>query len=222
MFLDEGQNALATFGGKRYVPAPLPVPAAPALAAGALSNRAVSSAQFLGGGLAAGTYGYVLSYMWEEFEGPAGSEATVSWAGPSLGEVRLTLPALPAGVTGVNVYGRTPSGETLLARNAAGQLSAATFLDQGQPLDPQLPPPANCVFKRGGGRIHRIHVPGTGGTPGAVKVLDSADPTGAAPLATLFGPTTPAAGSITDVQAPCRAGMLVQFPAGMTLVLTYS
>jgi hypothetical protein len=222
MYLDEGQQALTTIGGKRYVPLPLPVPAAPGLAAAALGTRAASSSQFLGAGLAPGTYGYLLSYMWEDFEGPAGAEATTTWGGPGQGEVRITLPALPAGVTGVNVYGRTPAGETLLARDAAGQLSAGTFLDQGQPLDGQAPVPANSAFKRGGSRLHRIHVPGTGGTPGPVKVLDSADPTGAAALATLFGPTTPAAGSVADLQVPCRTGILVQFPAGMTLVLTYS
>ena len=110
----------------------------------------------------------------------------------------------------------------LLGRNAAGQLAAGTFLDQGQALDGQAQVPANSVFKRGPSRVHRIHVPGSGGTPGAVKVLDSADPTGASPLATLFGPTTPAAGSITDVQIPCKLGILVQYPAAMTFVVTYS
>src|SRR5579883_1338985 len=175
MYLDEGQQALITYGGKRYAPAPLRVPAAPTLAATALTSQAVSSSQFLGPGLGTATYGYRLSYMWEDVEGPAGPEATVAWAGPGQGEVRITLPILPAGVTGVNIYGRTASGETLLARNAVGQLSPSTFLDQGQALDPQLPVPANSVFKRGGSRLHRIHVPGTGGTPGAVKVLDTAD-----------------------------------------------
>jgi hypothetical protein len=222
MFLDEGHNALATLGGKRYVPLPLPGAPTPVLSAAALSTKAPSAAQFFGPGLAPGTYGYQFSLLWDDFEGAPGSEATVVWAGPGQGEVRITLPVLAAGVTGVNVYGRTPSGETLLARAVAGQLAAGTFLDQGQALDGQAAVPANSAFKHGAGRAHRIHVPGSGGAPGAVKILDSAEPTGAAALATLYGPTTPAAGSITDLQVPCKAGMVVQYPAGMTLVLTYS
>jgi hypothetical protein len=222
MFIDDGQNALATEGGKRYVPIPLPAAPAPTPAAAALSTQAPSSPQFFGPGLAAGTYGYKLSLLWEDFESPAGAEATVNWAGPGLGEVRISLPALPAGCTGLNIYGRTPAGEVLLARNVSGQLSGATFVDQGQALDGQAAVPANSVYKRGGGRIHRIQVPGSGGTPGAVKVLDTGDPTGATGLATVFGPTTPAAGSITDLQVPCKLGILIQYPAAMVLLVTYS
>lgn len=222
MFIDDGQNALATEGGKRYVPIPMPAAPVPTLAAAALSTQAPSSSQFFGPGLAAGTYGYKFSLLWDDFEGPAGAEATVAWAGPGQGEVRITLPALPAGCTGLNVYGRTAAGEVLLARNVSGQLSGTTFVDQGQALDGQAAVPANSVYKRGAGRIHRIHVPGTGGTPGAVKVLDSNDPTGASSLATVFGPTTPAAGSITDLQLPCKLGMLIQAPAAMVLLVSYS
>ncbi|MFI5267730.1 MAG: hypothetical protein ACHQ7M_10180 [Chloroflexota bacterium] len=222
MFLDEGQNVLTTWGGKRYVPIPLPTAPVPALAAAALSTRAVSGAQFFGPGLAPGTYGYLFSLLWDDFESAPGAEATVIWAGPGLGEVRVTMPTLPAGASGINVYGRTAGSEVLLARNAAGQLTTSTFLDQGQPLDGQAQVPVNSVYKRGAGRIHRIHVPGSGGTPGAAKVLDSADPTGASPLATVFGPTTPAAGSITDLQIPCKLGILVQSPASMVYLVTYS
>jgi hypothetical protein len=222
MFFDEGQNALATLGGKRYVPIPLPAAPAPVLSAAGLSSHPSSSAQFFGPGLPAGTYGYLFSVLWDDFEGAPGAEATVAWAGPGPGEVRVTLPALPAGATGLNLYGRTPAGERLLARAAAGQLTAGTFLDQGQPLDGQAPVPANSVFKRGSGRVHRVQVPGTGGTPGAVKILDSADPTGGAALATVFGPSTPAAGSINDLQTPCKAGILIQSPAAMVYVVTYS
>jgi len=222
MFLDEGQNALTTWGGKRYVPIPLPSAPLPALSAAALSTHAVSAAQFFGPGLAPGTYGYLFSLLWDDFEGAPGAETTVAWAGPGLGEVRLVLPTLPAGATGINVYGRAAGAEVLLARNVAGQLSSGTFLDQGQAPDGQAPVPANSVYKRGPGRIHRIHVPGTGGTPGAVKVLDSADPTGGSPLATVFGPTTPPAGSITDLQVACKLGILVQSPASMVYLVTYS
>src|SRR5579862_8357215 len=117
MFLDEGQNALTTWGGKRYVPIPLPAAPTPVLAAAALSTQPVSSSQFFGPGLAAGTYGYRFSLLWDDFESAAGAEATVTWAGPGLGEVRITLPALPAGASGLCVYGRAAGGETLLARN---------------------------------------------------------------------------------------------------------
>jgi hypothetical protein len=222
MFFDEGQNVLTSEGGSRYVPIPLPAAPTPVLAAAALSTQPASAAQLFGPGLAPGTYGYLFSLLWDGFEGAPGAEATVIWAGPGLGEVRLTLPALPAGASGINVYGRTAAAEVLLARNAAGQLSSGTFVDQGQALDGQAKVPANSVFKRGAGRVHRLHVPGTGGTPGAVKVLDSADPTGAAALATVFGPTTLAAGSITDVQLPCKLGILIQAPAAMVLLATYS
>jgi len=222
MYLDEGQNTLATLGGKRYVPIPLPAAPVPAIAAAALSTHSPASAQFFGPGLAPGTYGYQFSLLWEDFEGAASAEAIVSWAGPGLGEGRITLPVLAPGVTAINVYGRASGAEVLLARAAAGQLSAATFVDQGQALDGQAPVPANSIFKRGAGRVHRIHVPGTGGTPGNVKMLDSADPTGAGALATIFGPTTLAAGSITDLQAPCRLGILIQSPAAMAYVVTYS
>lgn len=222
MFIDEGQNALATEGGKHYVPIPLPGAPAPVLASAALSTQAPSSSQFFGPGLAAGTYGYKFSLLWDDFEGAAGAEATVAWAGPGQGEVRITLPALPAGCTGINIYGRTPLGEVLLARNAGGHLSGSTFVDQGQALDGQAAVPANSVYKRGAGRIHRIHVPGSGGTPGAVKVLDTNDPTGASSLTTMFGPATPAAGSITDLQIPCKLGILIQSPAAMVLLVTYS
>jgi hypothetical protein len=222
MHLDEGQNALTSYGGKRYVPIPLPAASAPTLAAAALSTKGPSNARFFGPGLSPGTYGYQFSLLWEDFEGAPGAESTVTWSGPGPGEVRITLPALPEGATGINVYGRTAGAEVLLARNAASQLSAATFVDQGQALDGRAAVPANSVFKRGGGRVHRIHVPGTGATPGNVKILDSADPAGAAALATIFGPTTPAAGSIIDLQVACRRGILIQSPAGMVYVVTYS
>lgn len=133
----------------------------------------------------------------------------------------ITLPPLPSGATAINLYGRTAAAEVLLARKLAGQLSAVTFVDQGQALDGQAQVPANSVFKRGGGRVHRLHVPGTGGTPGNVKILDTADPLGAAGI-TLFGPTTPAAGSILDLQLPCKLGILIQSPAAMVYAVTYS
>ncbi|HVA23636.1 MAG TPA: hypothetical protein VMW62_04510 [Chloroflexota bacterium] len=222
MFLDEGQNTLTTWGGKRYVPIPLPAAPAPALAAAALATHAVSAAQFFGPGLAPGTYGYLFSLLWDDFEGAPGAEATVVWAGPGQGEVRITIPALPVGATGINVYGRTAGSEVLLLRNAAGQLTSGAFLDQGQALDGQAQTPANSIYKRGPGRLHRLHVPGSGGTPGAVKVLDSADPTGSSSLATIFGPTTLSAGSITDLQVPCKLGILIQSPASMVYLATYS
>ena len=221
MFFDEGQNVLATLGGKRLLPIPQPAAPAPVLAAGALATRAASSSQFLGPGLAPGTYGYQFSLLIDDFETAPGAEATVTWAGPGQGEVRVTIPSLPAGATGINVYGRTPAGETLLARNAVAQLTTGTFLDQGQALDGQAAVPANSAFKRGGGRVHRLHVPGTGGTPGNVKIMDTADPTGASGIV-VFGPTTPAAGSISDLQLPCKAGILIQSPAAMVYVVTWS
>jgi hypothetical protein len=222
MFLDEGQNALTTWGGKRYVPLPLPTPPVPVLAAAALSTQAVSASQLFGPGLPPGTYGYLFSLLWDDFESAPGGQATVVWAGPGLGEVRVAIPTLPPGASGINIYGRTAGSEILLARNATGQLEPGTFVDQGQALDGQAQVPASSAYKRGAGRVHRIHVPGSGGTPGAVKVLDSADPTGASPLATVFGPTTPAAGSITDLQVPCKLGILVQVPASMVCLVTYS
>jgi len=221
MFIDEGQNLLATLGGKRYAAIPAPAAPTPALAAAALSTRPSSAAQFFGPGLAAGVYGYRFSLLLDDVETQAGPEATVTWAGPALGEVAIALPALPAGATGLNLYGRTAGGEVLLARNAGSQLAAGTFIDQGQAMDGQGLVPANSLFKRGGGRVHRIHVPGTGGTPGNVKLLDTTDPTGASGIV-LFGPTTPAAGSITDVQLPFKTGLLVQSPAGMVYLVSYS
>lgn len=221
MFIDQGQNLLATFGGAQTLPIPMPAAPTPVLTAAALATRPVSSAGFFGPGLAAGSYAYRFSLLMGSFESPPGPEAAVTWAGPGLGEVAITLPALPAGASGINVYGRTAGSEVLLARAAAGQLTAATFLDQGQPLDGQAQAPANSVFKRGGGRLHRLHVPGTGGTPGNVKIMDTADPTGASGL-TVFGPSTPAAGSITDLQLPCALGILIQAPPAMVLLVTYS
>ncbi len=221
MFFDEGQNLLATLGGRRLLPIPTPAAPAPVLAAATLSTQAASSAAALGPGLAAGTYGYRLSLLIDDFESAAGPESTVTWAGPGLGEVRITLPVLPAGATGVNIYGRTQGAEVLLVRAAVGQLAPSTFIDQGQPLAGQQPVPANSAFKRSGGRIHRLHVPGTGGTPGNVKMMDTADPTGGTGI-TVFGPSTPAAASITDLQIPCQAGILIQSPAGMIYAVTYS
>jgi len=220
MFLDEGQNLLTTWGGKRYVAIPAPAAPTPVAAAAALGTRPSSAASFFGPGLAPGTYGYRLALLLDDFESQPGPEATVTWAGPGSGEVSISLPALPAGATGLNLYGRTAGSELLLARNVVGQLTAGTFVDQGQPLDGQAQVPANSVYKRGGGRVHRLHVPGTGGTPGNVKVVDTNDPTGASGTI-LFGPSTPAAGSITDLQLPCAAGILIQSPAGMVLVVTY-
>ncbi|HEU0169060.1 MAG TPA: hypothetical protein VFS62_14880 [Chloroflexota bacterium] len=221
MFIDDGQNLLATLGGKRYAAIPAPAAPTPVLAAAALATRPSSAAQFFGPGLAAGTYGYRFSLLIDDVETQAGPEATVAWAGPGVGEVAVTLPALPAGATALNLYGRTAAGEVLLARNVTGQLAAGAFVDQGQALDGQALVPANSTFKRGGGRVHRIHVPGAGGTPGNVKLIDTSDPTGASGVV-LFGPTTPAAGSITDVQLPFKAGLLVQSPAGMTYLVSYS
>ncbi|MBV8086912.1 MAG: hypothetical protein JO247_19060 [Chloroflexi bacterium] len=221
MFIDEGQNLLATLGGKRCAAIPAPLAPTPVLAAAGLATRPSSAAAYFGPGLATGTYGYRFSLLIDDVETQAGPEATVAWAGPGAGEVAISLPALPAGATGLNLYGRTPAGEVLLARSVAGQLAAGTFVDQGQPLDGQALVPANSMFKRGGGRIHRIHVPGTGGTPGNVKLLDTTDPTGASGTV-LFGPTTPAAGSITDVQLPFKAGLLIQSSAGMTYLVSYS
>ena len=48
MFIDEGQDALFTYGGKRYVPIPLPAAPVPVLTAAALSTQAASSAQLFG------------------------------------------------------------------------------------------------------------------------------------------------------------------------------
>jgi len=221
MFFDDGQHLLATFGGRRCMAIPAPAAPVPVVAAAALASRPVSAAQYFGPGLAPGTYGYRFSLLIDDFETQTGAESTVVWAGPGLGEVAITLPTLPAGATGVNVYGRTAGSEVLLARAATGQLAGATFLDQGQAADGQAQVPANSVFKRGGGRVHRLHVPGAGGTLGNVKILDSADPTGASGTV-LFGPTTPAAGSIVDLQLPCKLGILVQSPAAMVYALTYS
>src|SRR5581483_7826769 len=146
MFLDEGQNLLATLGGKRFIAIPSPAVPTPALAAAALSTQPVSGQAF-GPGLAPGTYGYLFSLLIDDFETAAGAEATVTWAGPGLGEVRITLPGLPAEASGINIYGRTPAGEVLLARDVHGQLASGTFLDQGQALDGQAAVPANSVYK---------------------------------------------------------------------------
>src|SRR5689334_14318181 len=99
MFFDDGQHALTTYGGRRYVPIPLPAAPTPVLAAVALSSQPASSAQAFGPGLAPGTYGYLFSLLWDGFEGAPGAEATVTWAGPGPGEVGITLPVLPAGVS---------------------------------------------------------------------------------------------------------------------------
>ena len=171
MFIDEGQNLLATLGGKRLLPIPPPAAPGPSLAAAALSTRASSGAAFSGPGLAPGTYGYLFSLLIDDFETPPSAEATVTWAGPGLGEVRIAIPTLPAGATGINVYGRTPAGEVMLARNALAQLTIGTFLDQGQALDGQAAVPANSAFKRSGSRVHRLDAPGIGGTLGNVKIL---------------------------------------------------
>jgi hypothetical protein len=69
----------------------------------------------------------------------------------------------------------------------------------------------------GAGRLCRIHVPGTGGTLGNVTVYDSLTATGTV----LFGPTSPSAGQIIDLQIPVGTGITVVTAAATAAIVTY-
>ena len=67
------------------------------------------------------------------------------------------------------------------------------------------------------GRLCRIHVPGTGGTLGNVTVYDNTSGSGTA----IYGPTSPSAGDIIDLQLPVQTGITVVTAAATTLIVTY-
>jgi len=74
------------------------------------------------------------------------------------------------------------------------------------------------VVKPTAGRLARLIVLGSGGTLGNVTVHDSPDASG--PV--VFGPTTPAAGQVVELQIPCSAGITVVTAAATALLVTYS
>lgn len=81
-----------------------------------------------GGSLVAGTYGYRITGNTANGETAPSAEVTqVVPAGTATNTVTLTLPALPAGITSFNVYGRTPGAE----RQIAAGLGAGAFVDTG-------------------------------------------------------------------------------------------
>lgn len=69
----------------------------------------------------------------------------------------------------------------------------------------------------GAGRLCRIHCVGTGGTIGAITAYDSL--TGAGTV--IFGPTTPTAGQIFDLQIPVGTGISVVLAAATTILVTW-
>lgn len=225
MFIDEGQQALVSYGGRKtvFIPGPGVAPA-PVLAAVALSTKPAGTAAYLGPGLAAGTYGYLFSWQCEDWEYPVSAEAQVTWNGPGLGEVRVTIPVLAPGATDINLYGRAVGAEVMLQRHLVagvqGQvLAPLTFVDQGQAVDGQLQVAANTYYKRGGGRVHRLHVPGGGGALGNVTIADAANGDGSGGRGNIYGPTMAVVSSITDIQVVCPNGVLVTRAAATNLVL---
>ncbi|MGH2365974.1 MAG: hypothetical protein ACRDGF_10195 [Chloroflexota bacterium] len=74
------------------------------------------------------------------------------------------------------------------------------------------------VVKASAGRLARLMVLGNGGTLGTVTVHDSLDTSG--PI--VYGPTTPSAGDVIELQIPCASGITVVTAAATTLLLTYS
>lgn len=91
-----------------------------------------------GGSLAAGTYGYKITGNTAGGEtAPSPGFTQVVPAGTSTNTVTVTLPALPAGVTSYNVYGRTAGDERLLAARVA----PGTYTDTGAAV-PTAPVPA--------------------------------------------------------------------------------
>lgn len=74
------------------------------------------------------------------------------------------------------------------------------------------------VVSNSPGRLCRIHVPGTGGTPGNITIYDNAS---AGSGQVLYGPTTPSAGQIIDIQAPVQSGITVVTASAMVCYVTY-
>jgi hypothetical protein len=68
-------------------------------------------------------------------------------------------------------------------------------------------------------RLCKIHIPGTGGTPGNITVYDNG--AGVATGTVLYGPTTPTAGQIIDLQIPCDNGITIVTASAMVGFVTY-
>lgn len=64
---------------------------------------------------------------------------------------------------------------------------------------------AGTTVLTGAGWVRRIHVPGTGGTLGAITIYDNTAASGRI----IFGPTTPTAGQIIDLQRRVAIGIEV-------------
>lgn len=69
----------------------------------------------------------------------------------------------------------------------------------------------------GAGRLCRLHVVGTGGTLGNVTIYDALTATGNP----IFGPTSPSAGQIIDIQFPVGTGIYIVTAAATTLWATW-
>lgn len=67
------------------------------------------------------------------------------------------------------------------------------------------------------GRLCRVHVPGTGGTLGDVTIYDNTAGSGTA----IYGPTSPSAGDVIDLQIPVQTGITVVTAAATTLIVTF-
>lgn len=68
-------------------------------------------------------------------------------------------------------------------------------------------------------RACRLHIPGTGGTLGAITIHDNA--AGDTSGDVLFGPTTPSAGQIFDLQIPCALGISITTASATVGFLTF-
>lgn len=69
----------------------------------------------------------------------------------------------------------------------------------------------------GAGWLRKIHVPGTGGTPGNITIYDALTATGNP----IYGPTTPSAGQIIDIQRRVGTGITVVTAAATVCDVAY-
>lgn len=69
----------------------------------------------------------------------------------------------------------------------------------------------------GAGWLRKLHIPGTGGTLGNITVYDNTSATGTP----IYGPTTPSAGAIIDIQRRVSTGIFVVTASATTVDVAY-